>query len=183
MLRRHGREHDLDSLRRLLAEWERWSAELLEGHLSFPVLAYFRSQHDNQSWLAALAAVLDTCALVMAGVQGTCRRQARLTFAIARHAVVDLCLIFRVQPAQPSQDRLPPATMAQLRSTLAEAGIPLEENGDRTLSALRRGYEPYLHGLSAYFHIAVPPWVSDPAWIDNWQARTLDAETVKNEHF
>ena len=62
MFRRHGHDHGMEALRQLLHEWERWSAELLEGHLSYPVLAYFRSQHDNQSWLAALTAILDTCA-------------------------------------------------------------------------------------------------------------------------
>ena len=101
MLRRHGHERGMEALRQLLHEWERWSAEFLEGHLSYPVLAYFRSQHDNQSWLAALTAILDTCALVMAGVEGACERQAELTFAMARHAVVDLSLVFRTRPQEP----------------------------------------------------------------------------------
>jgi len=52
----------------LLVEWERWSAELLESHLSFPVLSYYRSQHDNQSWVGALTAILDTSALLIAAV-------------------------------------------------------------------------------------------------------------------
>ena len=66
LLRRHG--NDMRELGQLLYDWERWSAELLESHLSYPVLAFFRSQHTNQSWLAALTAILDTCALIMAGV-------------------------------------------------------------------------------------------------------------------
>ena len=103
MLRRHGHERGMEALRQLLHEWERWSAEFLEGHLSYPVLAYFRSQHDNQSWLAALTAILDTCALVMAGVEGACARQAELTFAMARHAVVDLSLVFRTRPQEPEE--------------------------------------------------------------------------------
>ena len=60
MLRRHGNAAGREGLRQLLNQWERWSAELLEGHLSYPVLAYFRSQHRNQSWLAALTAILRT---------------------------------------------------------------------------------------------------------------------------
>src|SRR5207248_1750142 len=54
----------------LLADWERWAAELLESHLSYPVLSYYRSQHDNQSWVATLTMILDTSALVIAGVNG-----------------------------------------------------------------------------------------------------------------
>ena len=87
LVRRLGEYNDLAALRPLLIEWERWCAELLESHLSYPQLAYFRSQHTNQSWLAALTAILDTCALIIAGVNDGPTRQAQLTFAMARHAV------------------------------------------------------------------------------------------------
>ncbi|MHB8503837.1 MAG: potassium channel family protein, partial [Candidatus Acidiferrales bacterium] len=94
LLRRHSYPHGQDALRELLKDWEHWSAELMESHLSYPVLAYFRSQHDNQSWVASLAAILDTSALVMVGIEGACEKQAELTFAIARHAVADLSQVF-----------------------------------------------------------------------------------------
>src|SRR5262249_57799774 len=90
LLRRHSYENGQNALHDLLKDWERWSAELMESHLSYPVLAYFRSQHDNQSWIASLTAILDACALVLVGVECACERQAELTFPIARHAVVNL---------------------------------------------------------------------------------------------
>ena len=62
LLVRAAESHDVEAIRRLLQDLEQWSAEVLESHLSFPVLSYYRSQHDNQSWLAALTAVLDACA-------------------------------------------------------------------------------------------------------------------------
>src|SRR5438105_1805696 len=65
LLARAGRAGNLEAVEHFLREWEHWSAELLESNLSFPVLSYFRSQHDNQSWLATLTAILDTCALLM----------------------------------------------------------------------------------------------------------------------
>src|SRR5215471_14765465 len=65
LVRRHGKDRGED-LGNLLRDWERWSAELLESHVSFPVLAYFRSQHDNQSWVSSLTTILDSCAFVMA---------------------------------------------------------------------------------------------------------------------
>ena len=140
----------MEALRQLLHEWERWSAEFLEGHLSYPVLAYFRSQHDNESWLAALTAILDTCALVMAFSEEACKRQAELTFAMARHAVVDLCLVFRTGPREPPHDRLPPETLSELRATLGTAGIKLHEveAADLKLGELRGMYEPYIHALA-----------------------------------
>src|SRR5262249_34012551 len=69
-LLRLARTERVDAVEPFLAEWERWAAELLESQLSFPVLSYYRSQHDNQSWLAALTTVLDTCAFLIAGVKG-----------------------------------------------------------------------------------------------------------------
>ena len=91
----------------LLEEWERWAAELMESHISYPLLCYFRSQHTNQSWLSALTAILDASALLIAGVQGHPSRQAQLTFAMARHALVDLSQVFSQAPAKDMKDRLP----------------------------------------------------------------------------
>src|SRR5438034_10489195 len=108
----------------LLAEWERWSAELLESHLSFPVLGYYRSQHENQSWVGALTTILDTSALLIAGVEGPDRYQARLTFAMARHVAVDLALVFSTRPAPPP-DRLPEAELVRLWESLRGAGLRL----------------------------------------------------------
>src|SRR3989449_4361380 len=111
LLRRHFRDEDAD-IRGFFRDWERWSAELLESHVSFPVLSYYRSQHDNQSWIAALTAILDTSALLIGGVDGADGHQARLTFAMARHAAVDLGLVFQTPPQPPQLDRLPPADLA-----------------------------------------------------------------------
>src|SRR5262249_1289937 len=87
-LLRPGQAENLAGVQPLLAEWERWAGELLESHISFPLLSFYRSQHDNQSWLAALTALLDTCALLMTGLQEVDAYQAQLTFAMARHVVV-----------------------------------------------------------------------------------------------
>src|SRR5581483_9875360 len=110
----------------MLVEWERWAAELLESHISYPVLGYYRSQHENQSWIGALTAILDTSALLIAAVDGPDRHQARLTFAMARHAAVDLALIYEVKPP-PRMDRLPDAGLTRLRESLTSAGLVLRE--------------------------------------------------------
>ncbi|HEX9078999.1 MAG TPA: potassium channel family protein [Desulfuromonadaceae bacterium] len=172
MLRRHGSEHGLAALQQLLRDWELWSAELLESHLSYPVLAYFRSQHDNQSWLASLTAILDTCALVMVGLEGACERQAELTFAMARHAVADLSLVFLTPPREPRHNRLPPDALAELRAVLAAAGLKLREGeeADEKLRTLRHMYEPYVFSLARYLSITIPPWIPVAARKDNWQA-------------
>ena len=100
LMRRHSFDGAENALANLLSEWERWSAELLESHISYTLLCYFRSQHTNQSWLSALTAMLDTSALLIAGVQGHEARQAQLTFAMARHAIVDLAQVFSIAPSR-----------------------------------------------------------------------------------
>src|SRR6202012_5687934 len=110
LLRRHSFDGGNAALVLLLEEWERWSAELMESHISYPLLCYFRSQHTNQSWLSALTAILDTSALLIAGVNGQSARQAQLTFAMARHALVDLSQVFSQSPVKDMKDRLPVET-------------------------------------------------------------------------
>nr|MDQ3744191.1 potassium channel family protein [Acidobacteriota bacterium] len=127
LLRRHSEGQNMAELGQLLSDWERWAAELMESHLSYPVLCWFRSQHDNQSWLASLTTVLDACALVVVGVDGASARQAQLTFAMARHAVVDLAQIFNASPQAPKDDRFPPAEIERLRTVLSAAGIALRD--------------------------------------------------------
>jgi predicted membrane protein len=173
MLRRHGESEHLDDLNLVLHEWEHWSAELLESHLSYPVLCYFRSQHDNQSWLAALTTILDTCALVLVGVGETPTWQARLTFAMARHAVVDLAQIFRTAPSDLvlNTSRLPPGDLQRIREILAKNGTQLSdgEEAEQKLIELRAMYEPYVCALSAKLMMPLPPWIVGKDAIDNWK--------------
>ncbi|HVP42206.1 MAG TPA: potassium channel family protein [Terriglobales bacterium] len=171
LLRRHALDGSLDALNPWLRDWEGWAADLLESHLSYPVLCYFRSQHDNQSWLGSLTAVLDTCALVLVGVDGVARRQARLTFAIARHAVVDLAQIFRARPMAPPRDRLPAERLQELRRFLGSAGLKLSDGveAERQLTELRSIYEPYLFALAEAVEVALPDWMPAAEHADNWQ--------------
>jgi len=194
LLRRHASDHGRQGLHELLRDWERWSAELLESHLSYPVLCYFRSQHDNQNWLAALTTILDACALVIVGLQDVPRRQAQLTFAVARHAVVDLAQIFSAAPG-PGHDRLG-GHVTELRAALAEAGWKLEEGAaaEAKLKKLRGMYEPYVQSLGAFLRFSLPGWFPPPSHRDNWQTSAwgrivdgiVDPATVaatKDDHF
>jgi hypothetical protein len=171
LLRRHTGPHGFDALQQLLHDWERWSAELLESHISYPVVSYFRSQHSNESWLAALAAILDASALLIAGVENACARQARLTFAMCRHTVVDLAQVFRAAPRSAQVDRLPASDLYRLRATLAEAGLRLYDTpaADKKLAELRDMYEPYLQALSAFLYMDLPPWILAEEITDNWR--------------
>lgn len=186
-LRRQPIDADPDGLIRLLTEWERWSAEVLESHLSYPVLAYFRFQHGNQSWLAALATVLDTSALLAVGCEGPCARQAKLTFAMARHAVVDLAQVFSAPRPVKLGGRLTKADLAQLIEHLGPAGTAFGAVDARArFSELRLMYEPYLTALSEHLALSLPGWARRSDRPDNWEAapwKNLSVESEEPEHF
>lgn len=172
LMRRHSFSGAEEELSRLLSEWERWSAELLESHISYTLLCYFRSQHTNQSWIGALTSILDTSALLIAGVQGHEARQAQLTFAMARHALVDLAQVFSLRPAQNLEDRLPPERYEQLYQLLCRSGVSVCRDGQsyERLSNLRALYEAYAAALSDHLCMPLPPWISNQPHKDNWLA-------------
>lgn len=149
-----------EDLRALFRDWERWSAEILESHISFPVLAYFRSQHDEQSWVAALTTVLDVCAFAVTRIDDGTALAARPTFAIARHAVIDLCAVFRLKPVAAAADRLPPDEEERLERLLAAGGVRLRaaDAPRAELRALRATYEPYVEALSRFLLMKLPGW-------------------------
>ena len=172
LMRRHSFEGSEVELSTLLTEWERWSAELLESHISYTLLCYYRSQHTNQSWVGALTAILDTSALLIAGVRGHEARQAQLTFAMARHALVDLAQVFSLTPAENVADRLPPERYEQLYSLLCQSGVSVCRDGQsyERLRSLRALYEGYAASLSNHLCMPLPPWIADQPHKDNWLA-------------
>jgi hypothetical protein len=195
LLNRLGCCPDQSVLDRVFRDWERWAAEVLESHLSYPVLSFFRSQHSNQSWLGALTLMLDVTSLVLAGIENIRPEQARLTFAMARHAAVDLAQVVSARYDPNGDARLTPEDLEHLRSTLAENGLKLRtgEAADQKLAKLRSLYEPYVEGIARNLIITLPPWIRSERKKDNWQGGPWDkqiqrkgiedAVRVVDEHF
>ncbi|HEY6448757.1 MAG TPA: potassium channel family protein [Acidobacteriaceae bacterium] len=170
LIKRHSFEGGSAALVKLLEEWERWSAELLESHISYPLLCFFRSQHTSQSWLSGITAILDTTALLIAGVQEESARQAQLTFAMARHALVDLAQIFSLTPVKDIPDRLPPEQFRTVYDHLCQAGVRVcrDEQSSARLSELRALYESYAEALSRLLAMPLPPFFLEQPKKDNW---------------
>lgn len=171
LLVRLGPRPDPATLARMMEEWERWSADLLESHISYPLLAFYRSQHDNQSWLAALGVILDAGALTLSVLPEGPVYQARLTFAIARHAAVDLSQVLGLRPLDVGRDRLPVDRQAEFFSALTAAGWAVRAGDEeiRRLAELRSLYEPFLRAMERYFHLPLPPIRAETPSVDNWQ--------------
>ncbi|HEX8816150.1 MAG TPA: potassium channel family protein [Terriglobales bacterium] len=176
LLSRYGKNANQQVLDQMLRGWEQWSARLLESHLSYPPLAFFRSQHNNQSWLGALTVMLDTSSLIIAGIDGVALDQARLTFAMARHAVVDLAQVANAKFDPDAPDRLPEEEMALMRRKLQERGLQLHdgEEAETKLESLRVMYEPYAQAIAQTLLITLPPWIRVDKTRDNWLAGPWD---------
>jgi Ion channel len=175
LLRRNHARKNVEELLVMLREWELWCADILESHLSYPVLAYYRSQHDQQSWIEALTAILDMCALILAGIDGIPAEAARFTFAMARHAAVDLAQVLDSPPTT-GVNRLSSAEFAHLQDVLAASGIRLKEGTatEQKLAELRGAYEPFVSGLATHLLVSLPPWVAPVDSLDDWQTSAWD---------
>ena len=195
LLRRLGCCPEQRVLDQIFRDWERWSADLLANHLSYPVLSFFRSQHSNQSWVGALTVMLDVTSLILTGIDGIRTEQAKLTFAMARHAAVDLAQVVNARYDPHAADRLSSEGLGSLRKNLAESGLKLrsDADADAKLAKLRSLYEPYVQGIAVNLLITLPPWAHSEKRRDNWQGgpwdKTIQAKglggrvTVVDEHF
>jgi hypothetical protein len=175
LLGRFGNRQQLE-FDQILREWERWAGEVLESHISYPPLSFFRSQHSNQSWLGALTVVLDTSSLIIAGVDNVRCEQAKVTFAMARHAVVDLAQVSKASYDPQHPDRLPAEELARLRKNLAERSVKLKDGPEfeDKLTHLRSQYEPYSQSIARTLLITLPPWIHSEKKRDNWEAGPWD---------
>src|SRR2546430_5288142 len=168
LIRRVVQAGAVDDLRPLMARWEEWTAELLESHLSYQVLSYFRSQHENQSWLAALTAIMDLATAWQAARPEGRTWASRRLYAIGRHALGDLSQVLQAAPRFDAPDRLTEAEIETIHSQLRVAGatIDLADFRER-LNTLRRGYEPYAAALSHQLGMDLPPWIPTAGRQDN----------------
>lgn len=178
LLLRSARRGHPEHLTKLLSDWERWCAEIMESHISYPVLCYFRSQHTNQSWLTAMTAILDACALSLACLEHESRSQAHLTFAMGRHAVVDIAQVFHQEPCSEMADRMPRDHFQSFCDELRQEGFKLRPGQEawERLDEMRRMYEPYVFTLSRLLRIDLPPWARPEGARDNW------VSTKQKEH-
>ena len=175
LLRRNCAGKDTGELRLLLHDWEVWCADILESHLSYPILAFYRSQHEQQSWVEALTVILDTCALVLTSMEDAPLAAARFTFAAARHAVVDLAQVLNTSPTT-GVNRLSSAEFAQVRGRLAAAGIRVQEStaSEQKLAELRATYELFVSALAERIQVSLPPWIPPADVLDDWQTSAWD---------
>lgn len=161
LLEIHARLGLLDDLPRLLRDGEQWAAEVLEGHLAYPLLAHFRSTHEHESWVAALGALLDASTLLLTTVDGVARGPAHLMYALGRHLAIDLANYFLLQ--RDSEVGVERGEFEEARQRLAAAGFRLVEGEAawRAFVKLRVEYASALNAMARYWSVPPAQWVGD----------------------
>jgi hypothetical protein len=183
ILRRHAAAGCLEDLPVLLKDWEQFSGQLLENFLSYPILAFYRSQHDEQSWLNSLCAVMDACTLCIAFYPGDdqpakrIRFQAESTFMMARHLIVDFSYVISCEPMKPDK-RLFGSTFDSMLRLIADAGLTLKTTDEclAKFKATRELYEPFATGLANRLKMELPQWLPLDDEPDNWETSAWDGK-------
>ncbi|MBI3522062.1 MAG: two pore domain potassium channel family protein [Chloroflexi bacterium] len=161
LLETFARLHIREELPSLFARWEGWCAEVLESHLAYPILAFFRSTHDNESWVSALGAMLDAATLLLTVIDDGAHGQAKVTRGIGAHLVEDFSNFLRI--ASSGDAGVERSEFDAARTRLAAAGYALREpeSAWAEFSRLRSQYASSLNDLARY--LAVPPteWIGD----------------------
>jgi Ion channel len=161
LLRRYSGPDGAAILRGNLREGEQWMADILQSHLSHPVLCFYRAQHYGQSWLVSLTTIMDTSALLIVGGEGRLREQARLTFRMGLLLLIDLTSALGLSVPTRVDMRLTETDLPALRSALSAAGVALKLGPTEGSELLRinRRYGVYLQVMSRWLMITLPPWI------------------------
>jgi hypothetical protein len=160
LLHRYSGTDRTEILRSNLREAERWMAEILQSHLSHPVLSFYRAQHWGQSWLVSLATVLDACALLIAGGDGPSAAQAKITYRMGLHLLRDLTEVLHLTVDPRCRARLSTADLPALLEAVKGSDLPLSLGPSAAIRLLRlvRRYDVHLVALSACLVIPLPSW-------------------------
>jgi len=164
-----GFDSDIE-LEQVFESWEVWSAEVLESHLAYPILLFFRSTHDHESWVSAVGAILDATTLLLTTIEGGPRGQARATRALGSHLVEDIGRSFRfiVNDRPLDGPMIERAEFDDARSRLQAAGYTVVADADNAwteFAKLRSEYAGPLNALAKYLDVPPAQWVGDRSYV------------------
>jgi hypothetical protein len=164
LLHRMGGAGVASSLPGLFAEWERWVADVLETHMSYPLLALFRSPHDETSWITSLGSVLDAATLIITSVEGEADERAKLFYGTGVHAVEDLFYYFRLTERETLIQR---DEFEDVLGDMKDEGfsiLPVDDAFAR-FTEKRSKYAPRLEAIAVM--LAAPPglWIGDRSFL------------------
>jgi hypothetical protein len=151
-------------------EWRKWSAMVLESHLAYPLLVYFRSSHDNEAWINSFGAVMDAANLIITSVENDeSHGSAKLMFTVGNHLVEDVAWLFRFQaddgPIIEREEYV--AAIGRLKAAGYQA-----QDGDahwEKFAKFRGKYASTLNNISQLLAAPPAPWVGDRSYLPHRQ--------------
>lgn len=158
-------------LKNTFDEWRRWSSMVLESHLAYPLLVYFRSSHDNEAWVNSFGAVMDAAVLVMSTVEDDSAGAARLMFTVGNHLVEDLSWVFRFKSSsEPIVERAEWQLAVEL---LVNAGYTAKdiEPAWKKFIELRSKYATSLNRMAHLLSIPPAQWIGDRSYLPHREGR------------
>lgn len=160
-----------DQLATTFTTWQAWSADVLETHLAYPILFYFRSSHDNEAWSNSFGAVMDAATLLLSVVEGGPHGQARLMYKIGDHFITDMWrnLGFHVEQLSVVER----GEFEEAADRLERAGYTLRDRdaGWAEFDALRSHYGDWLNRVSRSLAVTPAPWIGDRSYLPHRDGR------------
>lgn len=158
---RHLKLGMIDDIGIILRESQRWIAEVMETHLAYPVLTYFRSSHDDESWVGTLGAILDASTLLITTLDIDHRGQAEITARLGGHLVRDFTGFFNLPPGEGAG--VDYEEFAAAYRVLGQLGAPLEplEDAWPRFAAKRAAYAEQLDAMARWWRIPPARWIGD----------------------
>ena len=124
--------------------WRMWSVDVLETHLTYPLLFYFRSSHDNEAWANSFGAVMDAAMLVistieaaLSAMQRSCTRSARTSSPTCATTTIAVSMANR--PEWSTRNSCPHATVSSARAIASMNAMRRGRNSARCVANMRRG--------------------------------------------
>jgi len=164
LLHRMGSAGASSSLHGLFAEWERWVADVLESHMSYPLLTLFRSPHDNTSWVTSLGSVLDAATLLLTAVEDEPDERAILMYGTGVHAVEDLFYYLRLTERETVIQR---DEFEDVLGVMKDDGFAVRPVDDAfaRFTQKRAKYAPRLDALAVLLAATPTLWIGDRSFL------------------
>ena len=153
------------ALKETFDEWRRWSAMVLESHLAYPLLAFFRSSHDNEAWINSFAAVMDAAALVISSVEVESAGAARLMFTVGNHLVEDMAVVYGLKARPDPIVERGEYMVAVGRLRTAGYRVRDGETHWQQFAEIRSKYASILNQVAQFLATPPAPWVGDRSYL------------------
>lgn len=166
-IERHYRLNMIDEIGPTFNDAQTWMAQILETHLAYPVLTYFRSSHDHQSWVATVGALLDASTLIITTLNIDNVGPATMLNRLGRHLVDDFTHFYDLD--QPMDAGVERAEFVAVYERLRALGAPMhpEEHAWQRFASVRATYAGPVNAIAQYLRIPPAQWIGDRSPIAN----------------